>query len=102
MKSNPKNRIYISGPISGLKLNLAKQRFKNASYNAKKQYKLEPINPFIYGLQGNHKWLTHMIFDIWLLLHCRSIYMMDGWEKSKGARWEKAIAEFFRMKVYYE
>ena len=102
MKSNTKNRIYISGPISGLDLELAKQRFKNASYNAKKRYHLEPINPFIYGLQGKHKWLTYMIVDIWLLLHCRSIYMMDWWDKSKGARIEKAIAEFFRMKVYYE
>ena len=102
MKSNPKNRIYISGQISGLDLELAKQRFENASMQAKKRLNLEPINPFVYGLQGKHKWITHMIFDIWLLLHCRSICMIWGWEKSKGARIEKNIAEFFRMKVYYE
>jgi len=43
-----------------------------------------------------------MIYDIWLLLHCRSIYMIRGWEKSDGANIELWIAIALRMNVYYE
>ena len=33
---------------------------------------------------------------------CTSIYMMSGWEKSKGAKAEYALAKALGLDVYYE
>lgn len=34
--------------------------------------------------------------------HCTAIYMMSGWEKSKGARAEHALAKALGLDIYYE
>jgi len=53
MKSKPKNRIYISGPISGLDIKLAKQRFRNASIRASIKHRKFAINPLYMALNEN-------------------------------------------------
>jgi hypothetical protein len=36
------------------------------------------------------------------ILGCDAIYMLRGWEESKGANAEKALAEWLGLNVYYE
>lgn len=38
----------------------------------------------------------------WICRHADAIYMLRGWENSKGAVAEKALAEALGLKVYYE
>lgn len=86
-------KVYISGPISGLDYDrevipafLAAERFINSQdgYSA--------VNPLNNGLSPNESWTTHMREDIRMLTHCHQIYMLPGWEHSRGARLEWQIA----------
>lgn len=40
--------------------------------------------------------------DFGELIDCDAIYMLDGWENSRGATTEKMIAEFVGMEVMYQ
>lgn len=40
--------------------------------------------------------------DISYLLECDAIYLLDSWKYSKGARAEKAIAEWLELEIIYE
>ena len=99
-----KNVIYISGAISGLPRQEYIKRFADAEQELIKQgYKV--LNPTKL-LPSRHLWVYRLIkykltllYDLWWLLKCDGIYMLDGWENSKGARLEKATAEIFGLKV---
>jgi len=43
-----------------------------------------------------------MIRDVLALFECEGIYLLNGWEKSKGATAEKALAEYLGLEVMYE
>ena len=55
----------------------------------------DPVNPFKSGLPASALWHEHMRADIRQLLDCEEIFMLDGWERSDGARLEWTIA--FRL-----
>lgn len=40
--------------------------------------------------------------DVAALKKCQAIYMLDGWESSKGAKAEKALAEWMGLSVLYQ
>lgn len=91
-------KIYISGPISGLPLETVYNNFTNAEVNLlEKGYKV--VNPFNNGLPTTATWEEHMRADLKLLLDCDAIYMLEGWEKSRGARIEYALAVDLKMVV---
>lgn len=93
-------KIYISGPISGLPLETVYNNFTNAEVNLlEKGYKV--VNPFNNGLPTTATWEEHMRADLKLLLDCDAIYMLEGWEKSRGARIEYALAVDLKMDVQY-
>lgn len=93
-------KIYISGPISGLPLETVYNNFTNAEVNLLENgYKV--VNPFNNGLPTTATWEEHMRADLKLLLDCDAIYMLEGWEKSRGARIEYALAMDLKMDVQY-
>lgn len=94
-------KVYISGQISNRDINEAKEHFSNAERDLL-NWKYEPISPFDNGLSESDSWEEHMKKDIEMLSECEAIYMLVGWEKSKGAIIEKAIAENFGKKVWFE
>nr|DAN18739.1 MAG TPA: protein of unknown function (DUF4406) [Caudoviricetes sp.] len=47
-------------------------------------------------------WEAHMLKDIIDLLQCNAIYMLQGWQESKGACIEHYIATKIRMPIMYE
>lgn len=94
-------KIYISGPISGLPLETVYNNFTNAEVNLlEKGYKV--VNPFNNGLPTTATWEEHMRADLKLLLDCDAIYMLEGWEKSRGARMEYALAVDLKMDIQYQ
>ena len=46
--------------------------------------------------------MEHMRVDIALLLECDCIYMLQGWELSKGAKLELDVASSCGIKVLFE
>ena len=78
-------RIYISGKISGLPLNMVQERFDDAE-SLLSELGFDVVNPMKNGLDPNEKWIKHLCKDIELLDSCDAIYMMDNWVESRGAR----------------
>jgi len=86
-------RIYISGKITGLNVDYAKQLFKNAQERIEATG-CEAVNPFdIIPYSPELVWEDYMIADIRELFKCDAIYMLENWQGSKGARIEHAIAK---------
>jgi len=94
-------RIYISGAIAHLDLNERKEAFKNAEATLGEMGYF-PIDPFNNGLPENASWREHMKADIGLLLSCSIIYMLKGWELSKGCKLELDVATSCGLDVIFE
>ena len=94
-------KIYISGKISGTDLTETRKRFAAAAKVTKK-LGYEPVNPLENGLTEHDTWEAHITKDIADLLQCKAIYMLQGWEDSKGARIEYHIAVEIGIPIMYE
>lgn len=95
-------KIYISGKITGLPIEEAKQRFDDAEnlLMALNTFQ-EVVNPMKNGLPETATWKQHIIHDISMLLECDAIFMTDNWIDSKGARIEYFIASEMGMKIFF-
>lgn len=86
-----KMKVYISGQITGLPIEDAKDNFYKVQIKLEEQgYKV--VNPLENGLPTNAKWEDHMKADIKLLMDCNTIYLLSNWKYSRGATIEKNIA----------
>jgi Domain of unknown function (DUF4406) len=89
-------RVYISGVISNgnaltpLQIEANKAKFFQAEQNISDDGHT-PINPLRIDTEGKD-WRGCLEADIKELLECDAIYMLRGWEASKGARLEFHIA----------
>lgn len=94
-------RVYISGAIAHHDIGERKRAFAAAETELKK-LGMEPVNPFRNGLPEDADWRQHMRVDIGLLLSCGYVYMLKGWELSKGAKLELDVASSCGIKVLFE
>ena len=113
-------KIYLSGKISGLeyydfainfriakdealtnRASLEQAKFlRTGNY---KHRKIEVVNPlFIKPLYGIHNWRCHMVADIWELLWCQEIFMLNNWHDSKGAKIEHFVAKLTMKTITYQ
>lgn len=85
------DKVFISGPMSGIKdynkpaFDAAEKKLKEAGYAV--------FNPawMIFDTNGwSHEDI--MKIDLAALSQCKYIYMLDGWDKSKGSKQELAYA----------
>ena len=101
MEEKEKKKVYVSGAIAHYNIDERKGAFTSAErYLSLKGY--EPVNPFKNGLPDEAHWREHMRADIALLLGCDYIYMLQGWELSKGAKQELDVASSCGNKVLFE
>ena len=92
-------KIYISGPITGDPN--YKEKFDKAETSLNNNY--DVVNPTkVVPFDENKTWSDYMREDIKVLLECNAIYMMKGWQKSKGATLEFIIAKHLDMTIIYE
>lgn len=96
-----KDKVYISGAIAHYDMNERKEAFANAEMRLQSMG-FNPVNPFKNGLPDEAHWREHMRADIRLLLGCEFIYMLQGWELSKGAKLELDVASSCGIKVLFE
>lgn len=93
-------RIYISGPISNTPDFIKKFEVIEAGLRLKG---LDVINPAKIGAQlPTLKHYEYMSICIAMLKMCTDIYMMDGWENSKGARMEIDYAKKHNKRITYQ
>ena len=83
--------VYISGAIAHHDLAERKAAFRAAARWIE-GLGMQPVNPFDNGLPDDAPWQAHMRRDIGMLLGCDLIYMLRGWEHSKGAKLEHDVA----------
>ena len=89
-------KIYISGPMSGIK-NFNYESFAEAE--SRLRHLGEVVNPA--KIEPSVKtWEGYMRADIKALVDCDAVYVLPGWENSKGARIEIAIAVGLGMDIY--
>lgn len=94
-------KIYIAGKITGLEYETAYNNFEFAEVHLE-HLGHEPVNPMKkVSEQAGLSWTDYMKEDIPLLLACDAIYLLRGWQLSKGARLERHIALELGMEVMY-
>lgn len=92
--------IYIAGPITG-KPNYNQVAFLYAK--TKLQAKgYEVISPLEIVEPGELPWEHYMKKDIPILIDCDEVYMLKGWNKSKGAALEHSLALNLNIPITYE
>ena len=97
---NKKCRIYISGPISGTKDYV--ERFGKAGLKLMIEgYNV--INPACIAAVIPHlTYEEYMKLDLKLMDMCEAVYMLKGWQESKGANREYGYALAKDMIIIYE
>lgn len=87
-------KVYISGPITGTKDYLEKFEDIETALVLIHQG-VEVINPAKVNanLPKSTTWEEYMRMSLCMLSMCDGIYMMEGWQQSRGAKLEYAYAK---------
>lgn len=101
-----RDKIYISGKISGLDFEEACRRFGEAEKHLQK-LGYRTSNPTkmtlcVWLAQHGHYRLCLILQLALLCISCQCIYLLDGWHTSDGARAERAISRIFGLTALYE
>lgn len=91
---------YIAGPMSGLPdlnypyFNGVEELLQGLGYSVE--------NPARNSLPDGEHWIGFMRLGLAQLLRCRGIYLLNGWQFSRGARIEFNVASDLKMNVYFD
>lgn len=89
--------IYLSGPMTGLpELNFPAFA-KWAAYLREQGHSV--VSPHELVPDNTKSWAECMRIDLMALLKCHAIYLLPGWDKSRGALLEHHIAHALGMRV---
>jgi hypothetical protein len=97
-------RIYVSGQISGIDLDDAKQNFISACVKLQDSYCADfTVNPFdVKPFLGLKIWICYMINDVRAQSKCNYSAFQRNWIESRGAVIEYFFAKFiFRHKIIF-
>lgn len=91
-------KIYISGQVTGNSNYVA--NFLNAEDIVSQSMPDADIANPIWFCAPHWSWLRCMAVCIWKLIPCTHIAMIEGWQKSRGARIELAVVLMLRKQVH--
>ena len=93
-------KIYISGPITSIPTSDAQHKFEQAEKEFAGNTVINPMRISDWNLP----WYDYLVIAEMLLIHAGIdvIYMLKGWQKSKGACIEHDLARSMGIKVLYE
>jgi len=95
-----KEKIYISGKITGLELEDAKLLFNRAELECRAMG-LIPINPMRLNHSNAKCWSDYMRTDIKALMDCKFVYALTNCIDSKGSKLELDIAHELGIDIIY-
>ena len=101
IKTMSKQKVYISGAITGHHMEDVEARFERAKKMLEK-VNCEPVSPLENGLPPNATWEAHMARDLEMLSECDAIFMLEGWEQSRGCQIEIRTAIEQRISIIFE
>lgn len=98
-------KIYLSGPITGVPD--FKEKFEAAKAEIEEKawgwgYDLEIINPAAIELQAGASHEDYMKVCMQELAKCDTIYMLNGWQNSRGACREYGYALGAKMMILHQ
>jgi hypothetical protein len=96
-----KEKIYISGKISGLEFDDAYKTFMGAQLKYESAG-FEVINPMAITHDHDLTWESYMRADLKAMLDCTHIYMLKNWHTSRGANLEYNLATELGLIVVFE
>lgn len=91
-------KIYIAGPMTGIPEFNRPEFFKAEAQLIEKGY--ITLNPA--QLPGGLTDAQYMDICCAMLRAVDAIYMLEGWERSAGARAEKALAEKLEISIQFQ
>jgi hypothetical protein len=94
-----KNRTYVSGPMTGI-ADFNRPAF-NAAADRLRAQGHDVVNPADVNLGPGATWEAYMRVDLADMMTCDTIYMIAGWENSRGARIERRLAMDLGLTVIY-
>lgn len=100
-------RVYLCGPMTGLpEFNYPAFHAAAARLRAKGYEVLSPAEYQQRAYKGTPRPANDTPWRVWLkrglrfMLKCDAVFVLDGWEKSRGASLEVQIARELEMPVY--
>ena len=93
-------RVYISGPITGVdnymdNFNKAEEYLTSLGYDVINPARVDAVLPkMLYD--------EYLRIDLYLLAQCEAIYLLDGWNRSDGAKAEMKDALMMGIDIYLE
>lgn len=92
-------RIYVAGPMTGIpNLNFPRFHAEAARLRAEGH---DVVNPAEINADPLARWEDCMRADIAELVTCEAIFLLPGFERSRGASLERHIAVALGMRVMY-
>lgn len=92
-----KSKIYISGRITGYAY--YKQHFQRVEDQLTEEGWAVTNPAKNHGCESYKEWIDIGLFQ---LMQCKAIYMLKGWENSRGAKLEHDYAQAAGLLVLYE
>lgn len=96
-QSVERKRIFVCGPMSGL----PKMNYPAFNLRARQLRALGHIveNPAENPIPPGGAWVDYMRMSITQVTRCDSVYVLPGWENSRGASLEVHIARALGLEV---
>lgn len=97
LRADRERRVYVAGPMTGLPeynfplFNATAAKLRGEGWHVE--------NPAEHGHVEGACWADYLRWDISRIATCGAIYLLPGWEKSKGAHLEVHIAGVLGLRV---
>jgi hypothetical protein len=98
-------KCYIAGSITNGNLIPVTEERENAFMQAARVVEnggMYPINPMKLLHNHDKTWLSYMRTCLRAMLTCEVVYMLQGWEQSRGASIEHNLAKELGLKIIYQ
>lgn len=95
-------RWYVSGPMAvfGNDQEYLTQLFTDVAHQIR-HWGMESITPLEDGLSWDAPYVDHLLADLRNLNECQGVYLLPGWEFSRGCRIEVEWARRFGIPIYF-